>query len=93
MQASGTDSPARLTPVSTSDAPPGSLVFHDVVDPRVVSRCSALSLIAELGGEAQLPGAVSMAAFRAWLAAETALADDPEGTKLSFGTICTAAKV
>lgn len=87
------DIPVFFTPSGPVDISPGALVFYDVVSPEIVSRCSALSCIAEAGGEARLPLAVSVADFRTWLMAVPWQTSAEDGQKLTFSTICTAAKV
>lgn len=82
-----------FTPSSPPDTSPGSLVFYDVVDCDVVSRCSVLSCIAEAGGEARLPEAVTVSDFRTWLSAVPPGAQNRDLTKLDLSTMCTAAKV
>lgn len=87
------DSPVTFTPSSALGVSPGALVFYDVVDPDIVSRCSVLSCIAEAGGEAKLPDAVTLSDFRTWM---MAVPWQPCGNKdnvLSFHTMCIAAKV
>lgn len=64
------DSPVCLTPSSPLALPPGALVFYDVVDPHIVSRSRVLLCIAEAGGDARLPDAVTVSDFKIWMAAK-----------------------
>ena len=93
MSVLNSDSPVTFTPSSAPAVSPGALVFYDVVNPDVVSRCSVLSCIAEAGGEGKLPDAVTLSDFRTWMTAAPWQPCGKKGNVLSLHTICIAAKV
>ena len=87
----GLDSPvcfARAAPFNVSSR---QLVFYDVIDVNITSKCSVLSCIAEGGGEARLPDAITLSDFKQWMSAVEDTTED--GGERSFPSICILAKV
>lgn len=68
MPAPGCVRPVCFTRSAPFDICPGQLVLYEVIDTNVTSRCSVLSTIAEAGGEARLPDAITLADFQIWIA-------------------------
>lgn len=88
--------PALDVPVCfTSSAPfrvdSNQLVMYDVIDSHFISRSSVLSTIAEAGGEAKLPDAITLSEFRQWMKA----AEAPWGMDATkrFPLLCSVLKV
>ena len=70
---------------------PGDPVFYSIVPEDITARSRVLSCIAEAGGEAHLPPAVSNADFRTWMTA--CQADEAKRQSIDIQTLCTVLKV
>lgn len=57
---------ARAAPFNVSSR---QLVFYDVIDVELTSKCSVLSCIAKVGGAGRLPDAITLSDFKQWMAA------------------------
>lgn len=91
MDPTAADGPVCLAPCQRQSSPGRALSFQDFVHPEHVSRCSTLSCIAEAGGEAQLPGSVSVSEFRTWIVCNSLKTE--ECSSLHFSTLCAVIKV
>ena len=60
------EGPVCLTHVAPAETCSGQLHVFSPVPEDVVSRSGVLSSIAEAGGDAKLPGVVSLSEFRTW---------------------------
>lgn len=80
-----------LTRSARLDENSGQLVFYNVIDSNIVSRSSVLSSIVEAGGEAGLPGSVTLRQLKTWMAAIRA--DREFLATWSCASVCTAMKV
>ena len=87
--------PVCFTASKPLGVPPGALVFgvNDVVEEEIVATSSVLKMIAETGGDAELPGVVSLQAFRTWLWAATDQDTEEEFNTIPFDTICAVVQV
>lgn len=83
--------PVCFTRTDTVAVSPGELVFYDIVDANLTSRCGVLSCVAEAGGEAQLPETVTLSDFRSWITA--GVPDGNHHRDTPFQTLCTILKV
>lgn len=61
------DRPVCLTSSAPFDIQPNQLVLYDVIDVATTSRSGVLSTIAYAGGEARLPGAITLSDFKRWI--------------------------
>lgn len=80
-----------FTPESPVDVPPNALVIYDVVEPEALVSSSVLACIAESGGQARLPDAVTLSEFKTWTEAVTA--GEETQKCMAIGKLCTIAKV
>lgn len=76
--------PVHVTQTAPVTISPGELSFYDVIDAKIVSRSGVLLCIAEAGGDAKLPEAVSTSEFRAWVAACAASNEDKKCIPLTM---------
>lgn len=86
------DGQVCLTRSAPFDILPDQLMFYDVVDGSTTRRSSVLSNIADAGGEARLPDAISLSEFTQWVAF---VESDSHGSGdgLSLLRLCTVVKV
>lgn len=87
----GLDVPVCLAGSAPFKVQTKQLVFYDVIDVNITSKSSVLACIAESGGEARLPDAISLSDFKQWMSAVDGTSKDVR--KESFSFICTVAKV
>ena len=91
MQDCDSQCPVHLTQTAPLTTSPDDLISCNIVDVDTVSRSSVLSCIAEAGGDARLPEAVTVAEFKAWVSAGAASKQHVIHTP--FSTLCTIVKV
>lgn len=87
----GLGQPVCLTRSAPFHVDSQQLVFYDVVDASVTCRSSVLSNIAEAGGDARLPDAITLSDFKQWV---SAVGNNCECNKSKpFAFLCNVAKV
>lgn len=67
------------------------LVYYDVVDSSITSRCNVLSSIAQSGGDTKLPASVTLPSFKAYMSA--AQGTDAIFKSMSLSSMCTVIEV
>lgn len=87
----GRDCPVHLTHAAPFDVQPNQLVFYDVIELGTAARSGVLSTIADAGGEARLPDAITLSEFKRWITFVEGYHDDT--TEESFLNLCTVVKV
>ena len=85
------DIPVCLTRSAPFEIHPRQMAIYDVIDVSVTDRCSVLSTIAEAGGDARLPDAITMSDFKQWLT--FVQGDKREAKEMPFSGLCTVVKV
>eukprot|EP00892_Ulva_mutabilis_P008344 jgi/Ulvmu1/5882/UM026_0002.1 len=83
--------PAIVTQAAPHDAFNGYLMICDVVEPCMVARSNVLQCIAEAGGNASLPTAVTLSDFSVWRQAGSS--KEYQHGSLCIADLCTVIKV
>lgn len=87
----GLSGPVYLTRSAPFKVYSHQLIFYDVISTKITSSSSVLSTIAEAGGEATLPAAITLSEFKAWIAAVEDKKFQRRNRPFSF--LCTVVKV